>query len=519
MKISKRTICSLLAVFILLILSTTANAFADVVKTDNLDGAKSDVIVNERLNYTQTSMSDEELSNYYETNAICPRMPEGSDSEISNRSQLRNHLSERFPEYSWGSPQQTDSAHKYLSNVNGHNPQNINEEDEWMVNAKIAADLPSQKKFVGCGAIAMMEAFNYLSEVLDYISLKKYPTNNITSDHIDKNRYEIALSVIKNTPSTGWWGKGTSIMPSSFLTGAKGVLEDHGLLIKSDNYSAIDVYGDVVSRNETLSQKISTIKQAIDRGTQIIWWTGAEFGNFSDHYMNIIGYEDWTGVDGNGNKKTHTFIALNYNHQHRTLQFVDQDVFSSQTMGFIFFEPHQGNIAITQDRINIAENYNNTATTRSFLYENGSDFHMEYLRMAYIKHYSDSDGTINDGKYLALSPNKSGAGVAYFKAGAPAYIKRIHIDVSWWRVKDRYTSSKGELKLQALNPDTGEWITFFDFLNPGLITISTDLNNPTKLQIPINNGSCFFRIYATYDNPTSSRNNGRFIIHGINLLC
>lgn len=498
-----------------MIVSATVNAFAEVVKTDNLDWTKNDVIVNERLNYTQTSMSDEELSDYYETNSISPRMPDGADGENENQYDVKNHLNGRFPDYNW----QVNNNCNYLANKYGQNPTNTNEYEQWMVDAKADADLPSQKKYVGCGAIAMMEAFNYISEVMDYISLKKYPTNNVTSDHIDKNRYEIALSVIKNTPSTGWWNDGTSIMPSSFLTGAKGVLEDHGLLIKSDNYSAIDVYGDVVSRNETLSQKISTIKQAIDRGTQIIWWTGVDFGSFSNHYMNIIGYEDWTGVDANGNVKTHTFVVLNYNHTGRTIQYVDQDVFSSPTMGFIFFEPHQGNIAITQDRINIAENYNNTATTRSFLYENGSDFHMEYLRMAYIKHYSDSDGTINDGKYLALSPNKSGAGVAYFKAGAPAYIKRIHIDVSWWRVKDRYTSSKGELKLQALNPDTGEWITFFDFLNPGLITISTDLNNPTKLQIPINNGSCFFRIYATYDNPTSSRNNGRFIIHGINLLC
>lgn len=44
----------------------------------------------------------------------------------------------------------------------------------------------------------------------------------------------------------------------------------------------------------------------------VIWWTlgrnkAEEFGN---HYMNIFGYEYWTGTDSTGNIKTHLIFIL-----------------------------------------------------------------------------------------------------------------------------------------------------------------------------------------------------------------
>lgn len=470
----------------------------------------------ERFSVNAPNLTDDELNMYYEANGVSPRLPEGIEGGHDTKTAVTNYLGKRFPNYQWQTPNLDDFIQ--LSKIYGENPRNTYEKEDWLERAKTDSDLPSSKEHVGCGAIAMMEAFNYLSETLDYIALRKYPINNVSSENVNNNRYEIAKDVIAETPSTGWWGDGTSIMPNSFLIGARSVLQKYDLLTTSGDYSAIDVYGDTVSRNETKNQKIETVKAAIDRGTQVIWWTGTEFGDYSTHYMNIIGYADWTGIDANGNSKTQTFIIINYNWQSRAVEYVDTDFFSEPTMGFIFIEPKIGNVRIAQKYLNVPEQYNNSAVENSFIYQNGSDLHTERLRMAYIKHYT-ANNSVCDGKYLALSPNKTGAGVAYFLAGSPARIKKIHIDVSWWRVQDKYTSSDGELKLQVMNPDNGEWITVFDFLNSGIIPISVDLNNPTKLQIGVGNGSMFFRIIATYNNPTSTRNSGRFIIHGINVLC
>ncbi|GEM_PF-6434482 len=470
----------------------------------------------ERFSVNAPDMSSDELDEYYEKNGISPQMPDGVESGLNNRVAVTDYLSRRFPDYQWQAPDTED--YNELSDRYGNNPRNTYEAETWLDDAKKDSNLPSTKEYVGCGAIAMMEAFNYLSETLDYIALRKYPINNVSSENVNNNRYEIAKDVIAETPSTGWWGYGTSIMPNSFLIGARNVLQKHDLFNTSGDYSAIDVYGDTISRNETKNQKIETVKAAIDRGTQVIWWTGVDFGDYSSHYMNIIGYAEWTGLDSNGNQTTHTFLLVNCNWQGRGSEFIDTDFFSAPTMGFIFIEPKIGNVRIAQKYLNVPEQYNNSAVENSFIYQNGSDLHTERLRMAYIKHYTANNSVCN-GKYLALSPNKTGAGVAYFLAGSPARIKKIHIDVSWWRVQDRYTSSDGELKLQVMNPDNGEWITVFDFLNSGIIPISVDLNNPTKLQIGVGNGSMFFRIIATYNNPTSTRNSGRFIIHGINVLC
>lgn len=141
---------------------------------------------------------------------------------------------------------------------------------------------------------------------------------------------------------------------------------------------------------------------------------------------------------------------------------------------------------------------------------------VDYLRAAYINHYSDAAGTNLDGQYVALSPKKKNEGTAYLQMYFSTYVVGMHIDVSWWREKDRYTDSQGELKIQYRDMDTEEWVTICDLLND--FSLSTDLSKPTRLYVTMPFVSNVIRFYAKYNTPTGNSNGGRFILHGLNVF-
>lgn len=521
MKKNKVLIYSTIVIYFLSAVFFALNALFIICKNSGAH-IKEDITTQYESFYVNApDMSEEELFAYYEENGINPM---SSDDKYdyayyqyrSLESNIGERLQDSFPNYTWNS-NYTDKVS--IKDKYGANPLNVNDEMSWLERAITDSNLPSQKENVGCGAIAMMSALNFLSETMEYYSLRKHPSNNIDNSYIESNRYEIAMNVIAETPSTGWWGAGTSIMPSSFIIGARNVLSNHNLW--SSSGEIVKVYGDLVSRNETVDEKISTIKSAIDRGAQIILWTGVDFEGYSNHYMNIIGYEDWNGIDADGNEVAHTFIMLNMNWTSTSIQYVDSSLFNALTMGFIFIEPNYKNIQFNHSFIGVEERYNSLECQTPTLVHGATGYngYARYLRMALISHYADSAGTVRDGKYLAISPKRKGAGEAYLEFSVFAYVKKIHLDVSWWRTKDRYTSINGQLKLQVLNIDENVWYDVFDFLDVNN-NISTDLNNPSKVIISVNNPASFvFRIYAKYDNPTNESNGGRFVIHGVNVFC
>lgn len=462
--------------------------------------------------------TESEYEEYYKQNNIMPMTPEGADEIMSNHTVVQTYLTEHNPNYNWAySPNNSNN----LKNVYGENPINVYESMSWFTEAKEDADLPSQKEWAGCGVIALTEALIYYSEALGYTALNTYASTNTysysaeTDENRDINRKLLALDALQSTPSTGWWDAGTSVMPSSFLTGAKKVLKNHNLYSDSQKY--IEVYGDLVSRAESLSEKINTVKTAIDDGQMIVWWTGTEFGKFSTHYMNIFGYEDWIGTDSNGNTITKTFIVLNYNHYSRSIQYMDSDVMTGLTMGFIFFKCNSSlkNINLQPSQLNLATAYNSSETSKN-ISVNNSTVPIQYsiLRGAYITHY-DSTNTIPNGHYLALSPNKADAGLAHIEFQLPYEIKRLDIDLSWWRAKDSYKSYEGSVTIDIYDKSSQTWTTVVDVINNSII-LSTSLNQPTKYSIPLSVNTNKFRVRAVYNSPYGSSNRNRVIIHAVN---
>lgn len=468
-------------------------------------------------NYISKSQ-EKELERYYSKNNIRPMSKEYelTGKRILSRTDILNHLSELDSSCQWNS---TPTVEKKLSDKYGVNPINTYESLKYIKDAKDGIeDWPSTKESIGCGAIAMIECLNYLAEALHYNSLNKFTSNKVTNvnDILALNRTNRAYNVLTETKSTGWWDAGTSIMPSSFVSGANAVLNKYNLHRDSNDY-LINVTGDLVSNPKSKQGRIDEIKQYIDNGVVFVMWTGAEFGEFSTHYVNIIGYEDWQGVDANGNTVTKTFIKLNFNWSSPTTIYMDSELLSRPTMGLIRFELKYRNMNFDQSYMQIGSGYNSSVIDKEIPDITGIDTRISYKRMAYVKHYSDSESTTVDGRYIVLSPNKVGEGLAMLDCFLPMFIKEIHIDISWWRIKDRYTKNQGELKLQIYDIDTESWVTIYDFLD-NFSLLSYDLDAPTKYQFKIVYRTLDFRIYAKYDNPTSTRNNGRIVLHGINVF-
>lgn len=459
-----------------------------------------------------STLQEKELERYYSKNNIRPMSKEDEMSEerIDAIIGIKLYLNRWDPLCQWDDK---PILKKGLSDKYGVNPINTYESESFIQDAKNGIeDWPSTKESVGCGAIAMIESLNYLAETLHYNSLNKFTSNRVTNvnEILTLNRTNRAYNVLTETKSTGWWGAGTSIMPSSFVSGANAVLKKYNLHRDSNDY-LINVTGDLVSNPKNKQGRIDEIKQYIDNGVVFVMWTGAGFGDFSNHYVNIIGYEDWQGVDTNGNTVTKTFIKVNFNWSVTQTVFMDSELLSRPTMGLIRFELKRRNINVDNSTLGIGDSYNSTEISKMT-----PTSRVDYLRAAYINHYSDAAGTNLDGQYVALSPKKKNEGAAYLQMYFSTYVVGMHIDVSWWREKDRYTDSQGELKIQYRDMDTEEWVTICDLLND--FSLSTDLSKPTRLYVTMPFVSNVIRFYAKYNTPTGNSNGGRFILHGLNVF-
>lgn len=462
-----------------------------------------------RFEVNAPDMTEKEYEEYYKQNDILPANPEGSGVYLENENDVIGYLSNNQSGYTWSLDLYNSAS---LSDKYGADPINIKEDEyQYIIDAK--ADSSNIHDAAGCGALALISQFNYLAETLGYSAFNYYSDDNFRHAMIDKNRYLRAKEVL--TTTIGADGpKGRFIAPSNLISSANKILKSHGL------QDIIRVYGDTVSHSGDLKQKITTLKTAIDNGIGVLWWTGTGFGNYKDHYMNIFGYETYKGVDAVGNAIEHVFFKINMNWGNITTVCLDSNVLSSSLMGFIYVQPIKPQLWVRPYEVGTGFSYNSTVAEynqmSSSLYKMVQvPMSVRYLRSAYVRHYN-STNTLVDAMYLSMSPRKQGAGVAYIEFSFPKAVSELHFDVSWWRNADMIPSSMGEAKLQYRNA-AGEWVTKIDFLETSQ-TVSTDLTVPSKFKVTFDEIVPIFRFYTSFNNPTNSRNGGRFILHDMNVF-
>ena len=484
-----------------------------------------------RYSVNAPDMSEEELTQFYIENQIFSATPPtGTTDMLEGESSVEPHLISRFPGYS--SWHKTGSGSNSVSFTYVGEPLEVDESDPDIQISKDLAGITYDA--IGCGPLAMVSQFDYLARYSGYTSLAKNP------DAISDKRL-LAREIFENTytiPADSWLGEllgvdpnaGTFTFPSEFISGARTVLKNHYLAIPKtgindegntytyyDNDSQIVVYGDTLPSLSSFSTKINNIKDSIDKGMPVVWWTFGDAGEFSNHYMNIFAYETWVGTNADGQITSHLMFKLRFNWGIDDV-YMDSELLRAVNGGFIYFEETHEKALINPSDYNFNGQYYFTNygkyVTSSVGYKT---FYTNRLRTGYVNHY-DSTNTYVDAQYLVLSAKRANAGVAYLEYTFNTPIDWIYFDVRWWSSSEGISQFNGEALLQYKD-SSGNWVTAIDLQRDiSYPYLSTLEDYPSKLHYRFDQPIYEFRFYVQSNNPTGDRNKGRLVIGELNVF-
>lgn len=391
------------------------------------------------------------------------------------------------------------------------------------------------QNFIGCGPLCLVSQLQYLSMYAGYTSLAKDLSCTYDKRMLEKEIFEEVHTIPADSPFGQALGidpnAGTFTFPNDYIIGARNVLQNHYLTIPKvtvngsgltsvyyDNDSQIIVYGDSLPSLNSFSVKINNIKESIDNGMPVVWWTFGQAGYYSDHYMNIYAYENWTGTDTNGNTLNHLMFKLRFNWGEKKIIYMDSDLLDAVNGGFIFFEETHDKILINPSDYHFKCQYYFDEKGKYVTPSVGNEvFYTNRLRTGYINHF-DSNQTHVDARYIVLSAKRENAGEAYLEYTFERDIDWVYFDVSWWSDSEQITQYGGEALLQYKDAN-GSWVTAINLLtdlpSPYLSTLP---EYPTKLCYRFDKPIREFRFYVRTDSPTGSRNKGRLVVGEINVF-
>jgi|SRR5690554_1903895 len=491
-----------------------------------------------RYEVNSPDWSEEELINYYIEHNIFPTNVLSDVSQQLTESGVPGHLASRFPAYTnWIKSGAGNSVgFKY-----GGEPIEVYEYDN---DIQIAKDLAGiTYNYIGCGPLAMVNQFDFLARHAGYPSISREPDTTYHKRILAREIFERTPTIPADSPLAQFFGAdpngGTFTFPSNVIGTSRKILEDRGLVIPKigenengtqytyyDRDSQLYVYGDSIPSLSSFSTKINNIKDSIDRGMPVIWWTLSNVGDFHDHFMNIFAYEYWTSTDTSGNTKTHLMFKLrmnwgeiDYNTNLPIDAYMDSDTLNAINSGFIYFEETHEKVLLTKQDYSSWE-------CQYFFYEKQSYItptkgnkiaYTNRLRAGYIDHY-DSTNTYVDTQYMTLSARRAGAGQAYVEYTFNTPIDHIYVFARWWGSSEQVYSHSGQALIQYLNSN-GQWVNAFNLLEDVPYPYLSKLEHyPTGISCRFNEPAYTFRFYVEVSNPSGSSNKGRLVIEELNVF-
>lgn len=486
-------------------------------------------------------LTEEELIQYYIDNNIQPaNAPAGSGKRLYY-CDVSTHLSVRFPGYSsWN----VLGEKGYVSDVYGGNPLETDDADynDHIAEAKRLAGITYDA--LGCGPLAMISQFDYLARYAGYVSiadnLEDFTNSTVTEA---PNFIALAREILENTdtiPAESTIGQivnagpGTFTFPSEVINSSREILENHYLSIKKteeivdedgnvstrtyyDNDSQILVSGDTIASLSSFSTKINNLKDSIDRGMPVIWWTLGEdkAEDFGNHYMNIFGYEYWVGTDSAGNTKTHLMFKLRFNWGIDDV-YMDSDVLDAVNGGFIYFEEIHEKTLVRPENYGYECQYFYDERNKIINPELGYTVDTTYLRTGFVNRYDNTNTNLID-QQISLSAKRANAGEAYIQYKLPVPAKWLYLEVSWWSSSEGIAYYNGQAEVEYKNHD-GNWVTQLDLLNDISGNISNLIDYKSKIKCEFEYPVTEFRIYVKTDSLSGDRNKGRLVLGNILLI-
>lgn len=496
-------IFSITLLYSLLIFTTTKDYTNDIKQ----------LLIEERQNL---DYSEYDLDSYVNDNDVLPTSaPSGSNIEINSPTKIEPHLKGRFPEYTnW-----TYYDAYQISDVTNENPREVYEYDDRIQYGKDYAfnQLGYSYDFIGCGPLAMIGVFDYFQRVRDYAPLMtNYSGNGRTDDHaayLDGQYRRLTSTVILNVDVIPLGSFGTATLPGDFVSGANKIIEDHNLS------QQISVSSKLYTSQET---RVTKIKEHVEAGMPVVWWTGPNDGFFTNHYVNIYGYETWTALDENGDPIIHTMflLRLNWGRAQGSTIYADEDALKG-IGGLIFFEESYETVTIYPETFStLQQQYFYTEQVASFQtthpYKTAINFQTNRLRTGYI----NSTGITEQGDwFLTMSAKRENAGEAYMEFTFVKKIYGINIDLSLWSSLEGISSNNASVTLEIRV--NGVWTTVHEFLSDSSFSKTRHLpsnhififEDETEIEFVTN-----FRFRVVAPATGTSANHGRVVISNMFLL-
>lgn len=426
-------------------------------------------------------------------------------------------------------------------NVSGTEPLNIQRDPKFPESEILTAvkESVTKSKYGGCGPIAMIGILDYFARYRNYTSIMNNPENSA-------DRIALAKEVFNATPtsevsnfsvidgnvvtteqsntiyeendgenellqilsSSGDKDKETFTWPNAFVDAFNSLVQDKYNLGKQ-----------IVAKKESLFSwnKINRIKQSIDAGFPVTVYCGL-YGSsaFSDHYVNVYGYQDWEGVNKSGNAITNTVFKARLNwpklndEDYYDYSYMDAGMLSATISGVIYYTVKDNNQLIRPS--DFAEKFVNETTKKGqyFFTEKsavvttaeGFSFNTNRLRCSYI-----------EDTYLVLSANRENAGLAYLDMSFNFRVKAINLDISLWSSNERLGNGD-YIKLFYMDDDQN-WQEAKTF---NIDKISKLKDTPDNVYIELPKSSFRIKLEVSESTPLGDRNKGRVVIGDMNLF-
>ena len=360
----------------------------------------------------------------------------------------------------------------------------------------------------GCGPLAMIGVLDHMSRNMDYSSTIDNPDNRI-------DRINLAYEVFKATPTVelGLPGsKSTVCYPWDYATAFNNLLENTFHLSRNNNIRLSRTLFGIPSAEEGENLTIASIND----GFPATFCSGLDYpagdesmGSLSDHYVNIYGWETWTGYDSYGYPITENvyFLRLNWGRGEDSVYFADEDMFAHARSSVIGYE------AVRDSTIIRAEDFKgfinqDTGNGQYFFYEkeqslvteDGTEIETNRLRASYI-----------EDKVFVLSPRREDAGTAFIEFEFPRPVSYVNLDLRLWSSNEGlFTYLDDTIGLYApADSDTATRLFDTSELYYG------DSQPMSNFGIAFDEPSTTFKIEAKVANPEGDRNKGRVCIGDI----
>lgn len=490
----------------------------------------------------------ETSTEYYLKNDIRPMSISKDLSNLVTNENINSHLSTRFMTTSGWVKSEYNG---YVSDLYGSNPYELDQKNHFIEDAKdlYLEDKLISYEWVGCGPTALISQFEFLARSAQYFPISNNledPECGLTTDA--PNRTELARTILEFTPVYpneiygpifGIEQEGSFTFPNGIINSANELLEYFDLatpkykeIIHSDGSvttekyydgdSQIYVYGDTAVNIGSLSEKTGNIIDSINRGMPVIWWTNVSgAGDYSNHYMNIYGYEYWQNTDNLGNITYHLMFLLRMNQNYippvnidgveqECVVYVDSDVMDAANGGFIYFEPSDERTVISPSEYGYECQYFYDEKMKYYSSPMWGTYTTRYLRAGYVNKY-DETNTNPIGQEISLSANRDNAGEAYIQYNKGRPINKIYIELSWWSANEGIDVTNGYVRIETKDYN-GNWDVQLDLLDNNEYILSTDKENKTRIIYEFSYPTTSFRVYVRTDEPSGTRNKGRIVV-------